>query len=123
MIKKLVIAGSRNFTDYNFFKEKVNICISRIKEEYELIILSGHCKGVDMMVEKYAKENNLQIEIFPAEWEKYGKSAGPKRNKIMVDNADFAIAFSSGGKGTESLIKFAKQKGIPLKIISIEAKK
>ncbi len=119
MVKRVVIAGSRNFTDYKLFSSIVDKYLSRIKNEYELIILSGHCVGTDLMAEKYARENRFALEIYPAEWDKYGRSAGPKRNKEMVEKADFAIAFSSGSAGTESLIEFAVQKGIPTRIYKL----
>ncbi len=119
MVKRVVIAGSRNFTDYRLFSSVVDKYLSRIKNEYELIILSGHCVGTDLMAEKYAHKNGFAPEAYPAKWDKYGRSAGPKRNKEMVEKADFAIAFSSGGAGTKSLIGFALQKGIPTRIYKL----
>lgn len=120
MKKRVVIAGSRNFNDYEMFANIVGEFLKPIREEYELIILSGHCLGTDLMGERYAKENGFEVEIYPAEWKKYGRSAGPKRNKQMADVADLAIAFPSvNGKGTQSMIKYAKQKGIPIKIYQI----
>ena len=120
MKKRVVIAGSRNFNDYEMFASIVGEFLKPICEEYEMIIVSGHCSGTDLMGERYAKENGYEVEIYPAEWKKYGRSAGPKRNKQMVDAADFAIAFPGvNGKGTYSMIQYAKQKGIPIKIYQI----
>ncbi len=62
MKKRVVIAGSRNFNDYEMFANIVPIC-----EEYEIIIVSGHCSGTDLMGERYAKENGFEVEISPAE--------------------------------------------------------
>lgn len=118
MQKRVVIAGSRNFNDYELFSSVVDKCLSRIRHEYDIIILSGHCSGADMMAERYAQENGFELEIFPADWS-LGRKAGPLRNKQMVDIADYAIAFPSGGRGTQSLINFAKQKGIPTKIYPV----
>ena len=86
-----------------------------------ITILSGHCSGTDMMAERYAKENGFELEVFPADWS-LGRKAGPLRNKKMIDVADFAIAFPSGGRGTQSLINFAKQKGIPTRVYPIKIK-
>ena len=90
--RRVVIAGSRNFEDYALFCSVVDKYLSRIRNEYDLVILSGHCSGADMMAERYAKENGFALEIFPADWS-LGRKAGPLRNKQMVDIADFAIAF------------------------------
>ena len=119
MEKRVVIAGSRNFNDYALFSSVVDTCLSRIRHEYDIIILSGHCSGADMMAERYAKENGLGLEVFPADWS-LGRKAGPLRNKQMVDIADYAIAFPSGGRGTQSLINFAHQKGIPTKVYPVQ---
>ncbi len=67
MIKRVLIAGSRDFEDYLLFSSVVDRCLSRIRNKYELIILSGHCKGTDLMAERYAEENNFKLEIFPAD--------------------------------------------------------
>ncbi len=120
MIKRIVIAGSRHFQDYDFFCANVDTCLSKIRKEYTVVLLSGHCSGIDTMAERYAKEHGLQLEIFPAEWDKYGKGAGPKRNKQMVDAADYAITFPSGGNGTKSLIALARKKGIPITVIPVD---
>ena len=118
MKKRVVIAGSRDFNDYKLFSSVVDNCLSRIRHEYDIIILSGHCSGADMMAERYAQENGFELEEFPADWS-LGRKAGPLRNKQMVDIADYAIAFPSGGRGTQSLINFAKQKGIPTTIYPV----
>ena len=107
MEKKVVIGGCRDYTDYVFFKS----CLDEIlkTEKDEIIIISGHCSGVDLMGERYAEENGIKIEIFLPEWKKYGRAAGPLRNKKMVERADLVIAFWDGkSKGTKSLIKYAE---------------
>ena len=107
MKKKVVIGGCRDDTDYVFFRSRIDE-IPRDKTD-EIIILSGHCSGVDLMGERYAMENGFQIELFLPEWKKYGRAAGPIRNKKMVECADIVIAFWDGvSKGTGSLIKCAQ---------------
>lgn len=118
MDKRVVIAGSRYFNDYHLFTDIVDEYLSEIKLKYRIIILSGHCSGTDIMAERYAYEHSYQLEVFSANWS-LGKKAGPLRNKEMIDKADMAIAFFSGGRGTKSLIDFAKKKGIPLKVYSV----
>ena len=116
--KRVVIAGSRYFNDYGLFSSVVDKYLCRIRTEYELIIVSGHCYGTDLMAERYAKEHGFELEVYPADWS-LGRKAGPLRNKQMVDVADFAIAFYAGGAGTRSLITFAKEKNIPVRIYSL----
>ena len=106
-MERIVIGGYRNFNNYEIFKDFVDLCI---RDKSEITILSGHCKGTDLMAERYAKEKGLVLEIYPADWKKYGKAAGPIRNKQMVENADTVIAFvSETASGTKNLIENAKK--------------
>lgn len=106
-MKRIVIGGYRNFDNYEIFKNFVDLCIG---DKSEITILSGHCKGVDLMGERYAKEKGFALEIYPADWKKYGRAAGPIRNRQMVENADSVIAFvSETASGTKKLIENAKK--------------
>lgn len=120
MIKRIVVAGCRNFNDYEKAEKYISICISSMKTKYELIFLSGGCQGADLLGERYAKENGYKIERYPADWIKFGKSAGPKRNRKMAEAADFVICFwDNKSKGTKSMIECTKKLNKPLKIIYI----
>ena len=120
MIKRIVVAGCRNYNNYNEAKEYIDFCISEIKEKYTLIFVSGGCRGADSIGERYAKENGYEIERNPAEWQKYGKAAGPKRNEQMARAADYIICFWDGkSKGTASMINYAKRYNKPIKIKKI----
>ena len=120
MTKRVAIAGCRNFNDYEKAKKYINICISNIKTRYNLIFLSGGCQGADSLGERYAQENGYKVELYPADWVKFGKSAGPKRNKEMAQAADFVICFwDNKSPGTKSMIEYTKKLNKPLKIIYI----
>ncbi len=117
MQKRVVVAGCRNYDDYIQVKEFIDFCICEIRKENEIVIVSGGAKGVDALGERYALENGLKIERYNAQWEKYGKGAGPKRNEEMAKIADFVICFwDNKSKGTKSMIECAKRQGKPLKI-------
>ena len=118
MEKKVVIGGCRDYTDYISFKS----CLDEIlkNKSRDILIISGHCSGVDLMGEKYAEEKGFKVEIFLPEWRKFGRAAGPIRNKKMVMHADLVIAFWDGkSKGTRSLIKYAQDEGKDTIIIDI----
>jgi len=117
MVKRIVIAGSRHYSNYEEAREYLDLCLKDIKDGSDLIILSGGAQGGDAIGERYAKENGFIIEKHPAEWKKYGKRAGPIRNKAMADMADVIICFWNGeSKGTSSLIGLAKRLNKELKI-------
>ena len=81
---KLIIAGTRTFTNYQKLKQ---ICDHFLQDQNNIEIVSGACRGADKLGEQYAKERNIKITRFPANWNKYGKAAGPKRNEQMANYA------------------------------------
>jgi hypothetical protein len=110
---KLIIAGSRNFSDYELLRSTCNEELKNITE-----IVSGTANGADKLGEKYALENNIKIKRFPADWNKYGKSAGYLRNAEMAKYGDSLIAFWDGkSRGTEHMINLAKKQGIKIKVV------
>lgn len=120
-MKRVVIAGCRNYNNYIEAKRYIDYCLSDIKKDEKITVVSGGCKGGDMIGERYTKENLLCIERYPAEWNKYGKRAGPIRNESMASVADLVICFWDGkSKGTKSMIQYAKIYSKPLKIYMIE---
>lgn len=117
-IFRIIIAGGRNFNDYNLLKEKVDNIISDKRKTHQIYIVSGKARGADSLGEKYANENGLNIMEFPADWDKHGRSAGYKRNLEMAENADALIAFWDGeSRGTKHMIDIAKEKNLLTRII------
>ena len=120
MIKRIVIAGCRYYTDYDEAKEYIDFCLSEVEKEDEIIVVSGCASGADALGQRYAKENGFKVEKYPADWKKYGKSAGPIRNKQMAEVCDYVICFWDGkSKGTKSMIDYARKCGKPVKIKKI----
>ncbi len=115
--KRVVIAGCRDYNNYEEAKRFIDYCISDIRKDYTVIIVSGGAQGADALGERYARENNFKIERYIAEWDKYGKSAGPKRNKKMAEISDFVICFwDEKSRGTKSMIEYSKKCDKPIKI-------
>jgi len=115
---KVIIAGSRNFTDYQKLKET---CDTILRDQTNIEIVSGNCRGADLLGEQYAKERGYKITQFPADWNKYGKSAGPKRNQQMANYADALIAFWDGkSKGNKHMIEMAIQFKLRMTILVIK---
>jgi hypothetical protein len=111
---KIIIAGSRSFNDY---KKLCSVCDYMLQNQNGIEIVSGVAFGADKLGELYAKEHGYQITQFFAEWDKFGKSAGYKRNEEMAKYADALIVFWNGqSKGTEHMINLGKQYGLKIKI-------
>lgn len=114
---KVIIAGGREFNDYNLMCKKVDRILSN-KNTSEIEIISGNARGADKLGEKYAKDNNISLMCFPADWNKYGKRAGYIRNEQMAKEANALIAFWDGkSKGTKHMIDIARSKGLLIRVI------
>lgn len=114
---RVIIAGGREFTDYDFLKSKV-LYLLQNKNLTEVTIISGHARGTDQLGERFAREFNLHLKIFPANWEEYGKSAGYRRNAEMLKEADAVICFWDGkSSGTKNMIDISQKANIPVKIV------
>ena len=110
MVKRIVIAGCRNYNNYDEAKEFIDSCLIDINKENEIIIVSGCASGADLIGERYAEENGFKVEKHPADWKTYGRSAGPRRNKQMAELSDYVICFwDEKSKGTKSMIDYAKK--------------
>ena len=116
---KVIIAGSREFNDYD---KLCKFCDHILQNQKEIEIVSGTAKGADKLGEKYATEKGYSIKRFPADWN-IGKSAGYLRNKEMAEYADALIAFWDGkSKGTKNMIDLAKKNNLKIKICNYEKK-
>lgn len=115
---KIIVAGSRSFNDYKLLSTKLDYYLSNRVQNDTVVIISGTAAGADSLGEKYAKEHNLQVEQFPADWDKYGKSAGYRRNLQMAEHADACVVFWDGeSKGAKYMIDIAKKKNLALRVV------
>ncbi len=120
MSRRIVICGSRDWNDFQTIKNY----LEKICEQYkstDITIIHGGCKGADSIAGYLAKQLKMNVIVYKADWIKYGKSAGPKRNQQMLDEGkpDYVIAFHNdinNSKGTLDMITRAKKNNIPIEI-------
>jgi len=111
---KLAVVGSRDFVDYKYLCEMLDWF--EIKQ-----IISGGDKGANRLAKRYAEENTLDYKEFPAEWDRYGKSAGYRRNVQIVESADEVVAFwNKTSRGTGHSIQIAKELGKPMHLFTFD---
>lgn len=108
--RRIIVAGGRDFDDYKLLRNTLNWYLASPKSVDEVVweqvtIVSGCANGADTLGLKYAKEFKHRIKRFPADWDTYGKSAGPLRNAEMGKYADELVAFWDGkSRGTKDMI-------------------
>ena len=118
---KLILAGGRDYNDWVFFKAKVSNLISNYSLD-NIEIISGCASGADSLAIRYAKEHNISLVEFPADWKNNGRAAGPIRNKNMSDYGNALIAFWDGNsRGTKNMIKVAKDNNLAVRVVKIDS--
>ncbi len=114
----ILISGSREYPDLEFVKKFVDGLPN------DTILLNGKARGVDNAARNEALFNNLIVQDYPADWNKYGKAAGFIRNHIMVDLAEYVICFWDGeSHGTQDVIDYTLQLEKPLTVYNIYGQK
>lgn len=115
-----MICGGRDFSNKELCFSSIQKFIEEENLDYsQIIILEGECPtGADSFAKEFAILHNILFEKYPADWKKYGKAAGPIRNKEMVNNCDCCLAFwNYKSKGTKSSIDYCKQSNKKVRII------
>lgn len=123
---RVIIAGSRDFSDYELLKKSAIEIITKKTMLLDLTrIISGGARGADTLGERFANEMGLEISRFIPDWDGLGKRAGYVRNAEMAkfavedDNDGMLIAFWDGkSRGTKHMIDLAKRYGLEVHVVS-----
>ena len=119
---RIIVTGGRkrdSEDDYALLGERLDD-IHEVCRGMNFVIIQGGCPtGVDALARRFADEYDVAVESYPADWARYGRAAGPKRNQLMADaGADLCLAFPSQGRsaGTWDMIRRAVVAGIETRI-------
>lgn len=109
---KLIVSGGRDFNNNALLSTELEYVVNKLLTPYDVSLVSGMAKGADMLAYNYAITNNIHIAKFPANWDKYGNSAGYIRNAEMASFANGLIAFWNGkSPGTKHMIEIMRELG------------
>ncbi len=112
----VVVTGGRDFTD----SPKVFRVLDEINPD---IVIQGGARGADLMASSWAERRQKVCIRVPAQWDAHGKSAGPRRNQVMMEFAEdlampnrplLCVAFT-GGRGTAHAVACAKRLNIEVR--------
>lgn len=116
---KLLVCGDRRFTDFDKV-ESAMLSILNLAETNTII--EGEAKGADTTARLVAEKHGIECKGFPANWSRYGRAAGPIRNKQMLveGEPDAVLAFlSPESRGTRNMVNQAKSLGLKVTIVEI----
>ena len=112
----ILVCGDRHWNNWPIMVRSMQLHIT-----CDDTVIHGACRGADSMADRIAREQiGATVKVFPADWNTFGKYAGPKRNRQMLDIADKVLAFHEAiedSKGTKDVIDEAARRGIPFVLI------
>lgn len=116
---RVLVCGDRNWTDRDFLYDELD---KLADFKYPPVIIHGAAKGADTMAGDWAHSRLVLCEAYPAQWKKYGKSAGPIRNQQMIDEGkpDLVLAFHNdlrNSKGTRDMVLRARRHKIKVEVL------
>lgn len=113
---KILCCGDRNWANLTVIKKVLS------NYDNTTTIISGGARGADTLSELAAIDLGMNLIVMYAQWDIYGKAAGPIRNrKMLAQEPNLVIAFHSNiseSKGTADMIRIAKKAGIPVTLIT-----
>lgn len=114
---KLAIVGSREFENYDLLCAEVD----KIKQTQAIeLIVSGGAKGADTLAERYATLNHIPLMKFKPDYKQFGRNAPLQRNTLIVENADWILAFvTPTSKGTWDTIRKAEKMSRKVMIVKV----
>jgi len=113
---RLLVCGDRHWSDYETI---FNTIASLGKVD---VVIVGDADGADRLARRAASGLGILTRMFIAEWKKYGKGAGPIRNRRMIKEGkpNLVVAFHndlSKSKGTRDTVELARKFGIPVRLV------
>jgi hypothetical protein len=113
---RLLVTGSRTWHDVRAIEQALAVILDRPPEG--VLLIHGACPGgADAIAAAYAARTpGYRIEAHPADWRRYGRAAGYRRNAEMIAlGADGCAAFVRGSSpGSTSAVRLARAAGIPV---------
>lgn len=114
---KILVCGPRDWRD----RELVYRHLDRLTYR-PLYVITGAATGADQIALDWAESHDATPIRYPADWKKHGRSAGPKRNQLMLDHErpHRVLAFQPSGRetrGTQDMIRRARAAGVPVEIV------
>jgi hypothetical protein len=105
---KVLVCGGRDFAD----KKSLTRALLKIHKATPIkIIIHGGARGADAMAGGIARASGIQEVICPANWDKFKKGAGHKRNSAMTILQPDVVVACQGGSGTDDMMNKAQQCG------------
>jgi aspartokinase-like uncharacterized kinase len=106
----VLVCGGRAFAD----KLRLFRALDRIHADTPIRhVVQGGAQGADHLARQWAAERGVPSVSYHADWGRFGRSAGPRRNQEQLERGapDLVLAMP-GGSGTADMVRRAKAAGV-----------
>lgn len=111
---RILVTGSRGW------RSRATIAAELAKLGSGHTLAHGGARGADRLAGAVAAGLGWSVEVYPANWPKYGRSAGMIRNRQMLEEfkPDLVVAFWDGSsRGTANMIELARSAGVKVQSV------
>ncbi len=116
LMTKVLVCGSREYGD----AARLGGVLDAFHRATPItLVIEGGQRGADGLARQWAKSRGVPVQTFDPDWHKYGKAAGPIRNRRMIveGEPEVVIAFPLNGPGTQNMIATARSAHIEVLVI------
>jgi hypothetical protein len=115
---KTIIAGSRSVIELEVVERVMARAATHSIVPTEVVL--GTARGVDTLGKRWAEAHGLPVKRFAADWDRFGKSAGYRRNEQMATYADACVVIWDGSsRGSKHMAKLAKERGLKVFLVRV----
>jgi hypothetical protein len=109
---RIAVIGSRTF-DMSGRMTRVLDGLPAVTE-----IVTGDAAGANALAEEYAKRRGIPLRVFAADWRRWRKGAAERRNRLIIESADLAVAFwDHASPGTRMELAIAEELGREIRVV------
>jgi hypothetical protein len=109
---RVLVCGGRLYNDI----ETLDRALGELHAKSPIdVVIHGAAAGADTLAGAWAKRHGIPTQEFRADWIKHRRSAGPIRNRDMLEigKPDLVVAFP-GERGTRNMMEQARVAGVPV---------
>lgn len=118
-VTRVLICGSRSWRN----REAIRSWLAKLQDWGYTELIEGGAAGADSIAREEAKLIGFKVTEFKAQWDKFGRAAGPIRNQQMLNEGkpDMVVAFHDDivhSKGTKDMVSRAEKASIRVVVVS-----
>ena len=112
---RIAVCGGRTYGSTKGTRKHFAQVMQRVREAHpRMVVVHGGAKGADELAERWASHYGVPSDPFPADWDRFGKSAGPQRNRRMARSQLLELVTFPGGAGTRDMTQQCLQHDVPV---------